>query len=473
MDFPLFHLDFVGNRMLIAVIAIIHVLINHALAVGFIPVVTLLEYFGYRDRKKGLETAVEWDEAARKMLFVAFVVTTSFGALTGVGIWFSAALISPESIGSLIRVFFMAWFVEWIVFVLEVIFIMIYFLSWTRFNASLKDKLKHVRIGLALSIFSWLTMAIIVGILGFMMDTGNWLSDKTLIDGFANPIYIPQLFFRTPLALVAGAAFALLLAAFFVKKESEARPRMFRLLSFWMFIWTPHVIAAGLYYYYQIPDAMVGSLPVAIATQQFQNWYDLIVYFLFGTIVFSMIVALYAFILPRNIPKVVIAIPLLATLLTLGWFERVREFIRKPYVIEEYMYSNMIRIDSYPLLKRDGMLKHAAYTSVTEITDENKIEAGKNVFVLSCSRCHTTDGINSIVTKFEDMLMLQGKPLEYDRMLTYIPMMHKGRYYMPPFPGNKAEMDALVRYIQELQKHPREIEGAQDGGVQISPLQTY
>jgi hypothetical protein len=37
MDFPIFHLDFMGDRLLIAIIAVLHVLINHGLAVGFIP----------------------------------------------------------------------------------------------------------------------------------------------------------------------------------------------------------------------------------------------------------------------------------------------------------------------------------------------------------------------------------------------------------------------------------------------------
>lgn len=46
MDFPVFHLDFMGNRMLIAVIAIVHVIINHAMAVGLMPLVTILEYRG-------------------------------------------------------------------------------------------------------------------------------------------------------------------------------------------------------------------------------------------------------------------------------------------------------------------------------------------------------------------------------------------------------------------------------------------
>jgi hypothetical protein len=40
MDFPVFHLDFLGNRMLIAVIAITHVVMSHTMAVGGIPLVT-------------------------------------------------------------------------------------------------------------------------------------------------------------------------------------------------------------------------------------------------------------------------------------------------------------------------------------------------------------------------------------------------------------------------------------------------
>ena len=48
MDFPVFHLDFLGNRMLIAVIAVLHVWINHALAVGAMPLVTALEWWGHR-----------------------------------------------------------------------------------------------------------------------------------------------------------------------------------------------------------------------------------------------------------------------------------------------------------------------------------------------------------------------------------------------------------------------------------------
>jgi hypothetical protein len=81
MDFPIFHLDFFGNRLLIAVIASLHVLINHALAVGAAPLVTFMEWYGWRRRDE------DWDRLARRILFTCFVITTSAGALTGVGIW--------------------------------------------------------------------------------------------------------------------------------------------------------------------------------------------------------------------------------------------------------------------------------------------------------------------------------------------------------------------------------------------------
>ena len=128
MDFPVFHLDFLGNRMLIAVIAVLHVCINHPLAVGAMPLITIMEWWGHRRQ------SASWDRLAYRILAVCFIVSTTFGALTGVGIWFSTSLVNPYAIGSLIRVFFWAWFTEWIVFVVEVVCIMAYFLTWRRMS---------------------------------------------------------------------------------------------------------------------------------------------------------------------------------------------------------------------------------------------------------------------------------------------------------------------------------------------------
>src|SRR5690606_5942050 len=100
MDFPMFHLDSLNDRFLIAVIAIIHVMFNHCPAVGFIPYITWLEYKGVKNAPSDQVTDTKWDTPIYSKMKVAFIITTTIGAMTGVGIWFSVALVSPSSIGS-------------------------------------------------------------------------------------------------------------------------------------------------------------------------------------------------------------------------------------------------------------------------------------------------------------------------------------------------------------------------------------
>lgn len=115
------------------------------------------------------------------------------------------------------------------------------------------------------------------------------------------------------------------------------------------------------------------------------------------------------------------------------------------------------------------MLKHATYATVSEITPENKVLAGRDVFMLTCSRCHTSNGINSIVEVFENMYG-KDKPLNEQAMASYIPNMHQGRAFMPPFPGNKKELEALVAYIKQLQSSGESLQGAQSEGVVVNPI---
>ncbi|HZH71736.1 MAG TPA: c-type cytochrome [Mariniphaga sp.] len=469
MDFPLFHLDFMGNRMLVAIIAIVHVLINHALAVGFAPLVTLLEFRGYLKNKKNPEEGRAWDEMARKLMFVAFIITTTVGALTGVGIWFAASLANPTSLGSLIRVFYFAWFTEWIIFVLEVIFIMIYYLTWKRSNESARSKRKHIKFGFFLSIFSWLTMAIIVAILGFMMTPGSWVNTPSLVTGFLNPLYLPQLTFRTPVAMMMAGTVALMITAYTLKKTNVWKPQILRYISFWILLWVPVAAAGGFLYYWHIPRAMIGNLPVALGTQQFQDWYGSLLTTLFIVVAIGLTIGIAGILAPRRLPKHLLVIPVIASFMFLGTFERLREFIRKPYVIGDYMYANGILVDEYPLYQQTGILKHTPYAAMAEVTEENKIEAGEAVFNLACTRCHTTHGISSVVRKFERMYGTDN-PLNAEAMKVYIKNMHNVRHYMPPFPGNDAELGALAAYISEQQKRPKRLEGPQVKGVDIKEI---
>lgn len=469
MDFPMFHLDWLNDRFLIAMIAIVHVFINHGLAVGFIPYITWLEQKGVNMAGPSQITHPEWDAMVYKKMMVAFIITTTIGAMTGVGIWFAAALISPASIGSLIRVFYFAWFVEWLTFVTEVVLIMIYFLTWKHANTNLRAKLRHIRFGWFLSLFSWITMVIIVSILGFMMDPGNWHQHHSLLNGFTNPIYLPQLFFRTPAAMILGGIFGMLLTTIFAKKGTMERSVALKYAARWILVWAPVALTASCIYYNVMPEAMRLNMSTAVGTMEFAQYYELLRYIIPAALSLLVLISIWALLRPRAIRFAFVLLPCLAAFGFLGIFERVREFIRKPYVIGGYMYSNLLREEDYSLYKRDGILKYATYATTAVITANNQLTAGKDVFMLSCSRCHTTNGINSIVTVFERVYGA-GRPLSENDMEAYIPNMHNGRTYMPPFPGNKKELHALAVYIRHLQLSGESLEGAQTEGVIVNPL---
>jgi mono/diheme cytochrome c family protein len=460
MDFPVFHLDFFGNRVLIGVIAVLHVYINHAMAVGAIPFIALMEWWGHRTGDE------RWDRLAYRILFVCFIVTTSVGALTGVGIWLSSALVNPAAIGSLIRVFFWAWFTEWIVFVTEVVLILIYFLTWKQWTGP--RKVRHIAVGFGLAAASWATMAIIVAILGFMMDSGVWTDARGFLDGVLNPIYLPQLAFRTPFAMVAAGFFGMLLIFFFQRGRDDFRPRAVRFAAVWTLAWTPLLLVGGSWYWSVIPDAMRDNIPVAITTQAFTDWYQTLFWIIHAASILAAVVMIWGAALPRTMPRAALVIPFAVVLMQLGYFERVREFIRKPEVIGRYMYSNGIRKADYPLLREKGVLELATFTPVREITPENRLIAGRELFRLTCTRCHTsTQGVNAVTGKL--VAMYGAPPWDEDQVRTYVRNMHNTRPYMPPFPGTDAELGALAAYLVSLPDATTALAGAQLEGVSAAP----
>jgi len=456
MDFPIFHLDFFGNRFLIAAIASLHVVINHMLAVGAMPLVAFLEYRGIQSGDR------RWDDLAYRILFVCFIVTTTLGALTGVGIWLSTSLVNPHAIGSLIRVFFWAWFAEWTVFVTEVVLIVAYTLSWKTAWAK-QNKKKHLGLGIALAIASWATMAIIVAVLGFQMDTGVWTVEPGFWTAVLNPIYLPQLMFRTPFALVTAALFALMLTGFYTKHDPEFRGRAVRTISAWALVFTAPWLIGALSYWKAIPARMLENVPTALTSLAFGDFLDPLKFIIAGSVLLVAVFCIWGVTAPRRLPTVLLIIPVLLAIWQLSYFERVREFIRKPDVIEAYMYSNALRPADYPLYAEDGLLKHATYTPVRTVTDENRLVAGREMFRLSCSRCHTTHGLNGVVEKFGTMYGWQ----EWDpaAVRTYLATMHNMRPFMPPAPGTAEEQSALADYLISLRDDPATLDGAQTSGA--------
>lgn len=456
MDIPLFHLDGMGNRLLIAIIAITHVVINHPMAVGAYPLITTLEWMGLRRKDPA------WDLLAKKITFVTFLITSSVGALSGVGIWLSSALVSPFGIGSLLRVFFWNWLFEWTIFVSEVVLILAYYMTWDHCQS---ERLKrwHVGLGATLSLFSWVTMAVIVAILGFMMSSGNWTSDQSAWSATMNPLYIPQLAFRTCFALTTAGLYVWFLVAFLVEKSSPLRDQAVRFSAGWTLAFAPFCLAAAYWYWTRVPELMAGNFQVALLTQQFADWQSRFLYLAGSVIAVLLLISVAGLLRPRLIPRFGLVLVFLLAVGWLGHFERVREFIRKPFVIADYMYSNGVRVDQLALFQQEGILPHSAYSNIGPITDENRIEAGKQVFILTCTRCHTTNGLNSVLSKFEK---LYGRdPWDPSQLSNFLSSMHLTRAFMPPFPGNAEERDALANYLCQLQASHSPLGGAQSDGL--------
>ncbi|TLD69173.1 cytochrome c [Phragmitibacter flavus] len=453
MDFPPYFIDHIaGGRLIIGVIACIHVLINHPLAVGAYPILTWMEWWAHKNNRPDI------DQLAYKVTFVVFIVTTTVGALTGVGIWVSTSVFAPFAIGSLLRVFFWGWFAEWLVFITEVSLIMWWFLSWKSAKTDAQKK-KHIKIGLALSIMSWFTMALIVAVLGFMMKPGEWSQTRAFIDAMVNPLYLPQLGFRTFFALMTGAVFVWFCSFYFTKKQPAVRSWLVYRLSHFTLIGMLLTLLFGLWYWQNVPDVMKANSSVALLSQEFMGWYDKFSVLLGWTLVSFLLIAVGGLSFANLIPRWALLIPSFMGIWLLGHFERAREFMRKPWVIGEYMYSNGVLKDELAFLQSEGILKHATYVAHREATPENQIQAGQDVFMIACSRCHSTTGMNGVLEKFATMYG-HDKPWDDGAMTAFMANMHQTRTFMPPFPGNRSEAEALVAYLQDLRQTRQPLQGA-------------
>jgi hypothetical protein len=104
------------------------------------------------------------------------------------------------------------------------------------------------------------------------------------------------------------------------------------------------------------------------------------------------------------------------------------------------MYSTSIHKKDVEMLNREGVLKHAKWTTVKEITAENEMQAGRELFNIQCLACHTIGGVkNDIVEKT--------KNLTYMGMISQLYGQGKALDYMPPFVGTQQEMEALAHFI--------------------------
>ncbi len=219
MNYPVWDVAF-GAGLLIASVAILHVFVSH-FAVGGGLFLVLTER---RARRNNDAALLGWLKAHTKFFVL---VTVVFGAISGVGIWFTIGLISPTATSNLIHVYVWGWAIEWVFFFVEITAALLYLYGWDKLEPRL-----HEWYGWIYFIAAFCSMVVINGIITFMLTSGSWVKNHEFWKGFFNPTYFPSLAFRTAIALALAGIYALITAS--VQKDAALKARMVRWSALWI-----------------------------------------------------------------------------------------------------------------------------------------------------------------------------------------------------------------------------------------------
>jgi mono/diheme cytochrome c family protein len=172
----------------------------------------------------------------------------------------------------------------------------------------------------------------------------------------------------------------------------------------------------------------------------------------------TLLLALLALLKPTRLH---LAFSLLLAVVAFGAmdsFEFVRESVRKPFVIENYLYANSLYFAPMPgdggftvdNIGTAGVLKTAKWVENRDLTPANQVAAGREIFRVECESCHTANryrGVHQYIVK------RQWDQDKLHAMLGVLFMMHNN--VMPQFAGTDAELNALSAYLGSLQPmHP-------------------
>jgi hypothetical protein len=432
MEFLIFQIPYLGNGMIIGLNAIVHVLLSHGVAIGLVAVITIAEY-------KGVSTnAIVWENFAKDLLKPAIIIITGVGAVTGVGIWFTTSGLSPRGIGSMLRVFFWPWFTEWIIFTLEVIAILIYYFKWDTWSAERKKY--RVYFGIGYIFLASISAFIITSILGFMLTTDGWPWDKSLLSAFFNPSFFPQLSIRLSESFALGALFAISYLLF-RKKDRHFRKDGLVFFSKILFSTIIPLVLSLWWYFVVVPSSFKTNALFSVLTSRLSQRPE--IFWIVNGVGVALIILFCISGVRRSVflTKFLVIPALIVMIGFISEFERIREFIRGPYLIPGYMYANGILLSENLFLEKEGMLKNAYWFNIT-LQGQTEIEEGAYLFASNCSVCHTIGGINDIGDR------VRGRT--QDGIAVILSHTNEMVPFMPPFSGQEKERYTLARFLYGL-----------------------
>ena len=418
MNYPVWQLGFPGG-LLIAAVAVLHVFISH-FAVGGGAYLVLTERRAYARNDSELLGYVRH----HSKFFV--LLTVVLGAVTGVGIWFTIGLVSPEATSSLIHTFVWGWAIEWVFFFVEIAAALIYAYNWGTL-----DRHTHLIIGWIYFIAAWLSLVVINGIITYMLTPGRWLETRSFWAGFFNPTYLPSLFIRTAMAVGLAGIFGLVTA---MREPSPLRERVVRWSGLWLVFGILPLLPLSRWYFYEFPS---------YSQAYFGGLYPAVRHALLGSAVCIavalLLVLVFALLRPKMMNSLVVAVLLLAGIGVMGSGEYMREFGRYPYAINGYIYANNIRVGEVAGITANGVAKTSPWV---EASVDNQNAHGRQVFAMECGSCHSVDGYRPM-HKFT-----RGWDAKFaSEILLHLPAV---RDTMPPFAGDEHDRAALGGYLASL-----------------------
>jgi mono/diheme cytochrome c family protein len=435
MIFPLIHVPGLGDGMTIALDAVLHVLISHGVAIGMTILIVIFQNLGATGHGSF------WEETARTLLKPVVIVTTSVGAVTGVGIWFITGILAPEGIGSLIHLFFWPWFIEWWAFTTEVVFLLIYYFLWDRLarrRPRLLMALGWAYVAVALS-----SAVLISGILGFMLTPDGWPQGGTFTQAYFNPTFVPQFMLRIFAGVALGALLILGWTGWRFKGTPEERGRVLRATGLVMLAAMAGTAVFAWIYFSRIPATYLTHWKFAVATSSWSQTPGLLPVLNVAAVA-CLALAAVAGLLKRRKAGMVLFLP--ALILAVGMvaeFERVREFVRGPYLLPGYMYANQTRMVRQEASSRENRPLLGSVDWVNSTTDQAPAaRAGRALFDANCGVCHTLGGINDITAR------LRGRTLESVNAITSIT--ESMVPFMTPFNGSEAERLTMSAYLYSM-----------------------
>lgn len=436
MQFPYFQFSVFGDPLIIELDAVLHVFISHGVAIGMMFMIVLAERIGFK------RNAPAWEDLARSAIKPTVITITGIGAVTGVGIWFITTGLVPSAIGSMLRVFFWPWFLEWFVFFAEVVVVLIYYFTWHQWRGP--QKASHIRLGFGYVALAIVSAFLITGILAFMLTSGDWPETRNFWPAFFNPSFLSQFCWRLAISFTMGPMFIILYIGFFFKGSEEFRKKA--TLYYAKILIAPLIGMAitGWWWFHTIPAGFKThakpSLLIWVFARDIRWFWGF--HIAAAAIIGLLIIA--AAIRHLTAARVMVVPAILVVLFSVAEFERVREFIRGPYIMPGYMYASEVMLTEHELFKKEGMLPNSYWFN--QMAPEPSVEQeGAYLFAQNCGTCHTIGGRNDIRDRFEGRTE-RGIYVILGRTEQMVP-------WMPPFSGTDEERSKTSHFISKLLEH--------------------